>query len=166
MEEPPKYLPDLLLLALATYQFVHGIQPPHQAAQQDRAKARGKDWISQRGLTKAYLPAQGIAIGLALWAGKSIVKKGGYAEAAAAASSSSNRRRSSSSTDALLWRRLFYLGTTLMALGGWGRSRCHRELGKFFTFDLAVQKGQKVSLRPWEIESQALRWIDRPTLQP
>ncbi|CAO1635902.1 unnamed protein product [Parajaminaea phylloscopi] len=125
------YEPDLIFLAFATYQLVRGIQPPHIATRDDRARAGGKDWASQWGLTRLHLPVQAIAIGLALWTGRTIVRNDGYEVRGSALTSKS-------------WRTVFWVGATLTALGGWGRSRCHRELGRFFTFDLAVQKGQKV----------------------
>lgn len=129
---------DLALLAVGTYHFIRGIEPPFSATKEDRARAQGNDWISRMGLTQLYRPVQLIAIGLAVWAGRNILHNDGYALP-------SGR---DGKLPAGLWRAIFVTGAALLSLGGWGRSRCHRELGKWFTFDLAVQKGQKVSDPP------------------
>lgn len=141
-----RYLPDVALLAVATFYIIRAVHPPHFAAASDRVDAKKKaqkdgdkeegsgDVLSSMGFTSLTpIPIQAAFILASLWSTKALLSGKAWRDVSAG-----------SAGPPVSWRLLFAFGNILTMLGGIARLRCYRELGKFFTFDLAVQKGQKV----------------------
>lgn len=125
---PVEALPllDLAGITFATALSVRATSPPHFATDEAKSKARGRDSISNLGVTKRHV-GRPIRLLPYLWVAKRLVEQSwGNTEQAADV------------------RKVFWVGNALICLGSIGRLVCHHTLGKFFTFDLAVQSDQKV----------------------
>ncbi|PWN25585.1 hypothetical protein BDZ90DRAFT_68863 [Jaminaea rosea] len=138
MSTATTFLPDVALLILSTYYIVRAIDPPFAASAEDRAGAMkdssgsggaGGDLVSSLGLTSIHRPVQLAFVLAGAWCSKVLLSGQGWDDVPG---------------DVTLWRALFAVGNVLTTIGGIGRLACYRELGKWFTFDLAVQRGQKV----------------------
>ncbi|CAO1621760.1 unnamed protein product [Jaminaea pallidilutea] len=121
-----QYYGDVVFLAVSTFYFIRAITPPFKATKEERARAQGRDVLSRLGLTNIVLPVQVFAVCIALYTSKAILERGYVGQGA------------------VVSRLMFWTGNALVTLGSMGRLACHRELGRFFTFDLAVTKGHKV----------------------
>lgn len=121
-----QYYGDVVFLAVSTLYFIRAITPPFKATKEERARAQGRDVLSRLGLTNIVLPVQVFAVCIAVYTSKAILERGFVGQGA------------------VVSRLMFWTGNALVTLGSMRRLACHRELGRFFTFDLAVTKGHKV----------------------
>jgi protein-S-isoprenylcysteine O-methyltransferase Ste14 len=119
---------DIALSAVALYTSVKGTTAPFTAAQEERGKA-SNDWIRKLGITRISTVYHIALLAVTAWQSYRILQ---LDNAAVAVWQNSGDRI------------MFRLMTVANIMGGSLRVLCFRTLGRFFTFDLAVQTGQKV----------------------
>lgn len=119
---------DIALSGLSLYASVRGTTPPFTAAKDAKSKA-GNDWVRRLGLTQSLTLYHLAFLALTLLQGRKIAQTDVTALAAWQSSGA---------------RTAFRLANAVNILGGALRIVCFRALGRFFTFDLAVQHGQRV----------------------
>lgn len=119
---------DLALSVVALYTSVKGTTAPFTAAQEERGKA-SNDWIRKLGITRISTIYHVALLAVTAWQSYKVLQMSDAAEAVWQYSGD---------------RTMFRLMTVANILGGALRVLCFKTLGRFFTFDLAVQTGQKV----------------------
>lgn len=136
---------DASLLLLAKYATIRGTTPPWRATKEDQAKAR-KDFIRQSGLSGTVLVYLSHIV-LIAFAG---IELRAIFSPSAALSIPYSPDGFTGPVAAQSWahspslRNGFRIALIVSIIGGVLRVVCFRQLGRFFTFDLAVQKEQKV----------------------
>lgn len=119
---------DIGLSVIALYASIKGNTAPFTAPQEDRGKA-SNDWIRKLGLTRISSIYQLALLVLTGYQCRKIAQLDSIGIASWKDSGSIN---------------MFRLMSVVNILGGGLRVLCFKTLGKFFTFDLAVQRDQKV----------------------
>ena len=143
---------DLACLGGATYAAIAGTTKPNLPAKEKvedapsssgKSSAKPNDFISSLGLTKIERLVHVFLALAALWHVRALTS---HAVPLHAWIASGDRGR-------------FRLACMLAMIGGAGRIWTYKELGHYFTFDLQVQKGQKVSGTPLLQESGGIELL-------